>query len=61
MYEVFGRVDISLEAGRLEGGIHTLSWNATVEDGNEILNGFHILKLSSPSAGTVTRSFLVLR
>lgn len=61
IFDITGRVVISLEAGRLEGGIHTLSWNATTEDGNEIPNGFYILKLTSPSAGTVTRSFLVLR
>ncbi len=55
IYDLSGRMVTSLENGELEAGTHSISWNNTVP------NGIYFVKLTVPSAGTVTRSFLVLR
>ena len=61
IYDLSGRMVTYLEKGELEAGTHSLSWNATAESGNPVPNGIYFMKLTVPSAGTVTRSFLVLR
>ncbi|MCK5116812.1 MAG: T9SS type A sorting domain-containing protein [Candidatus Aegiribacteria sp.] len=55
VYDLSGRMVTSLESGELEAGTHSLSWNSAVP------NGIYFVKLTVPSVGTVTRSFLVLR
>ena len=52
---------MSLGSGELEAGIHSLSWNATAESGNAVPNGIYFMKLTVPSEGTLTKSFLILR
>ncbi len=61
IYDLSGRMVTSLGTDDLEAGTHSLSWNATAESGNPVPNGIYFMKLTVPSAGTVTRSFLVLR
>jgi len=61
VYDLSGRIVTSLGSGDLEAGTHSLSWNATAENGNAVPNGIYFMKLTVPSVGTVTRSFLVLR
>ena len=61
IYDLSGRMVTSLASGELEAGMHSLFWNATAESGNAVPNGIYFMKLTVPSAGTVTRSFLVLR
>ena len=61
VYDISGRIVTSLETGELEAGSHSLSWNGTAESGNVVPNGIYFMKLTVPAAGTITRSFLVLR
>ncbi|NOQ22293.1 MAG: T9SS type A sorting domain-containing protein [Candidatus Aegiribacteria sp.] len=61
VYDLSGRIVTSLETGELEAGTHSFSWNATSDSGDPVPNGMYFMKLTAPSAGTVTRSFLVLR
>ncbi|MEN8208040.1 MAG: C25 family cysteine peptidase [Candidatus Fermentibacteria bacterium] len=61
VYDLSGRMVTSLAAGELEAGTHSLSWNAAAENGNAVPNGMYFMKLTVPSLGTLTRSFLILR
>ncbi|MCK4806324.1 MAG: T9SS type A sorting domain-containing protein [Candidatus Aegiribacteria sp.] len=61
IYDLSGRIITSLETGELEAGTHSLTWNGTTESGNAVPNGIYFMKLTAPSAGTITRSFLVVR
>lgn len=61
IYDLSGRIVTSLKTGELETGTHSLYWNGTAGNGNAVPSGIYFMKLTAPSAGTVTRSFLVVK
>ncbi len=60
VYDLSGRVVTSFNNGELDAGTHSLSWNGTAGSGDAIPNGIYFMELRT-SAGTLTRSFLVVR
>ncbi len=61
VYDLSGRLVTALQTGKIEAGTHSISWNATNGSGEAVPNGVYFMKLTAPSAETLTRMFLVLR
>ncbi|MBN2585768.1 MAG: T9SS type A sorting domain-containing protein [Candidatus Fermentibacteraceae bacterium] len=61
IYDLSGRVVTSLRPGVLQAGSHSIQWGCISDSGEPVPNGVYFLKLATPSAGTITRMFVVAR
>jgi len=55
IYDLSGRLVRTLVDGMLEGGQHTLRWNAAAEGGQRVASGIYFVRLTSPDGSDMKR------
>ncbi|OPL19390.1 MAG: hypothetical protein AVO35_10920 [Candidatus Aegiribacteria sp. MLS_C] len=61
VYDLTGRIVSSIGPGELGPGTHSVTWDGNSFDGVPVPNGIYMLRLTVPSAGSVTRMLAVVR